>query len=301
MTTKVSLRAGQEVAFAAWQSALTRAVSAASGFVSLEIAPAFAESAEWWITQRFRSAQSLALWRSSDARARLMAELDRMRDDSAPLDEAVPDFHPLSCVTEVITTVVEPGREGEFQAWAEAVQAKQAVFPGYMGTLVQAPLSPDVAYWTTLVRFSTPEQLDAWLGSEERKALLEKSDPRVSRFKSQRLANPFPGWFPTEPDRAPPAAWKQSMLVLLVLFPVVMLEIRFLSPLLAGLNGVVSTFIGNAISVALTSWPLIQIAQYSLGWWLQPDPASKLRSELLGAGTVVALYALEIWIFLLFR
>jgi antibiotic biosynthesis monooxygenase (ABM) superfamily enzyme len=240
MTTKVSLQAGHEAAFARWQSAFTRAATAASGFVSLEITPAFMEGAEWWITQRFRSAASLALWRSSDARARLLAELDRMRNGSAPLDEAASDFYPPSGVTEIITTVVEPGREREFQAWAEAVQAKQAGFPGYTGTLVQAPLSPDVAYWTTLVRFATPEQLDAWLGSEERKALLEKSDPRVSQFKSQRLANPFPGWFPTEPDRAPPAAWKQSMLVLLVLFPVVMLEIRFLSPLLAGLNGVFS-------------------------------------------------------------
>jgi hypothetical protein len=38
-----------------------------------------------------------------------------------------------------------------------------------------------------------------------------------------------------------------------------------------------------------------------LSWWLQPAPANRLRSEVLGAGTVVALYALEIWIFLLFR
>lgn len=245
---------------------------------------------------------SLELWRNSGERKRLLSELDRMRDGnkSGPPDEAPPDFDALSCVTEVITTVVEPGRDGEFQAWAEAMQARQARFPGYMGTLVQAPVSHDVAYWTTLVRFSTPEHLDAWLGSEDRKALLERSDPRVSSWKSQRLASPFSGWFPSEPDRASPAAWKQSMLVLLVLFPVVMLEIRFLSPLLAGLNGVVSTFIGNAISVALTSWPLIQIAQYGLGWWLQPAPANQRRSEVLGLGTVIALYAIEIAVFLSF-
>lgn len=297
-TATVKPRAGCEAAFAAWQSGFTRAISAAPGFVSLEIAPGAADAAEWRLTQRFRSAEALALWRASPARARLLAELAPMRDGTAPPDEADAEPPPPSWVTEVITTRVEPGREGEFHAWAAAVQARQAAFPGYGGTLVQAPLSPEAAHWTTLVRFATPAQLDGWLASRERRALLERADPLVSRFESRRLEGPFPGWFPAAPDRAPPPAWKQSMLVLLVLFPVVMLEMRFLSPLLAGLDGAVATFIGNALSVALTSWPLIQLAQRGLGWWLRPAPAGGMRTEVLGLGAVLGLYALEVGIFL---
>lgn len=298
--TKAALLCGNERAFGRWQSALTRAAAAASGFVSLEIIPAFAGALEWRIIQRFQTPEAVELWQRSSTRARLFAELDRMRDhsDADLADEVAPDFHSLSCVTEVITTVVEPGREEAFQAWAEDMQSRQATFPGYMGTLVQAPLSSDIPYWTTLVRFSTPEQLDAWLGSEDRKTLLERSDPRVSHWRSQRLASPFAGWFPTEPDQAPPAAWKQTMLVLLVLFPIVMLEIRFLSPILAGLHLAVSTFIGNAISVSLVSWPLMKFAVLCLNWWLQPDLAHRWRTEVLGACTIIGLYAAEILIFM---
>ncbi|MCB8881246.1 hypothetical protein ACELLULO517_13445 [Acidisoma cellulosilytica] len=299
--TKVILREGCETLFAGWQSRFTHAASMAPGFVSLEMIPAFAGAAEWRIIQRFQTVGFLEQWQNSPARKQLLVDINPLlgRSEGDLLDEVAPDFHSLSCVTEVITTEIERGREEAFQSWAESVQAAQAAFPGYMGTLVQAPISSDIPYWTTLVRYSTPEQLEAWLASSERRALLERSDPTVSHWKSQRLANPFGGWFPTEPDQPPPAAWKQTCLVLLVLFPVVMLEIRFLSPLLTHVPMAIATFIGNAISVSLVSWPLMKIAISFLGWWLTPDPKHKSRVELQGVCTIAALYLAEIAIFML--
>ena len=111
------------------------------------------------------------------------------------------------------------------------------------------------------------------------------------------MNNAFSGWFANDQRQAPPPAWKQTCLVLLVLFPVVMLEIRFLSPLLSGLSVAVSTFIGNAISVSVVSWPLMAVAIYGLGWWLRPAAERRWRTELLGASTIVGLYALELLIF----
>ena len=299
VTTRVTIADASSRGFAAWQSTFTRAAAAASGFVSMEIMPAFVDGAEWHFTQRFQTPDALASWQHSAVRAQLIAALDGMRDpgDAAPADEAAPDVHALACVTEVVTTVVEPGREEAFQAWAEQMQASQATFQGYRGTLVQAPVSAAVPYWTTLVRFATAAQLDAWLASADRAALLGEADPQVSRWQSQRMASPFAGWFPAAPNQAAPAAWKQTALVLLVLFPVVMLEIRFLSPLLAGLPLAVSTFIGNALSVSLVSWPLMMFAVWGLGWWLRPDPAHRARMEALGACTVAALYAAEMLFF----
>lgn len=298
--TKITLVEGRAADFARWQAVFTRAAAMAPGFASIEILPEFAGSSEWRIIQRFRDAASLDAWQRAPARAARIAELDSMRvhGEAGDGDELAPDFHSLSCVTEVIASEVKPSHEADFQAWASDVQAKQALFPGYMGTLVQAPVSEALPYWTTLVRYSSQEELERWLASSERKALLDRSDPEVSTWKSRRLS-PFAGWFPSEPDRPAPAAWKQTMLVLLVLFPVVMLEIRFLSPITAGLPGPVATFIGNAISVALVSWPLMRFAIAGLGWWLQPPPAQRGRNEALGLATVLLLYAIEIAIFLL--
>jgi uncharacterized protein len=286
--------------FADWQSKLTSAAAQAPGFLTLDIAPTFAGSPDWQIVQRFRSPEALGLWQTSPIRRQMFAELALMRhSDGAVLDdEATRSIGPLPCVTEVITTVVAPGKEPIFQAWTERIQASQAMFPGYMGTMVQAPVSAEMQYWTTLVRFSTPAQLDAWLGSSDRKRLLQRVEPDVATWKSYRMTSPFAGWFPAAETRPPPA-WKQTTLVLLVLFPVVMLEIRFLSPLLAGQHMAVSTFIGNAISVSLVSWPLMRIAVFGMGWWLRPGPAPRWRREALGACTMLALYAAELSIFML--
>ncbi|HEX7936961.1 MAG TPA: hypothetical protein VF573_28330 [Paraburkholderia sp.] len=300
ITTNISLRADVGQSFAAWQSKFTSAAAQVGGFLALDIAPAFAGSSDWRIIQRFRSPDALDLWRSSSVRGQLIAELAPMRnpDGAESDDETLHALDPLSCVTEVIMTAVEPGKETVFREWAETIQERQSMFPGYMGTLVQAPVSEEMQYWTTLVRFSNPTQLDAWLGSSDRKQLLERVQPDVASWKSYRMQSPFAGWFPDTGDARPPA-WKQTALVLLVLFPVVMLEIKFLSPLLAGLHVTVATFIGNAISVSLVSWPLMKVAIYFMGWWLTPVTARHWQREARGIGTMVALYVIELAIFML--
>lgn len=299
ITTHISLHANATPAFAAWQSKFSSAAAQAPGFLTLDILSDSVNQLEWQITLRFRLHEALASWLSSARRGQMFAELKPMLDPAAaqPNDELTSSLEPLSCVTEVITTFVEPGKEQIFQAWAERMQLSQATFPGYMGTLIQAPISDELRYWTTLLRFSSPAQLDAWLSSADRKLLLQEIEPKIATWKSYRMASPFAGWFPSEGDSSP-SAWKQTMLVLLVLFPIVMLEFKFLNPLLAGQNLVAATFIGNAISVALVSWPLMRIAVFSLGWWLRPAAKTPWRRDLLGLMLVLALYALEIAVFI---
>ncbi len=57
------------------------------------------------------------------------------------------------------------------------------------------------------------------------------------------------------------------MLVVLMLFPIVVLEMRFLNPMLRGLRTVPATFVGNVIALA---WPFLPIAIMVMSWWLLP-------------------------------
>ena len=116
----------------------------------------------------------------------------------------------------------------------------------------------------------------------------------IASWRSHRLPSPFAAWFPSDPDRPAPPLWKQGMLVLLVLYPIVMLELRFLNPLLAPLMPAPATFIGNAISVALVTWPLMPVTVFCLGWWLQPAPQRRLRTTLFGLALIALLYAAEV-------
>ncbi len=295
LATTLTLRPDAGAAFGRWQARAARIAAGFPGFLSIDSQPHYPGAAGWRIVQQFRDAGDLARWAASAERQGLQADLAALCQDG-PTDQDLPQ-HDTAGVTEVIATAVRPGREAEFRDWAETIQAAQGTFPGYMGTYIQAPASTAQPFWTTLVRFATPGQLDAWLTSDIRRDLVARSDAFVERWESRRLPSSFAGWFPEAAGRPAPAKWKQTAIVLLVLFPIVMLEMRFLSPLLSGLNVAVGTFIGNLISVSLVSWPLAPLAIKALGWWLQAPAGSRRRAEILGGATIAALYALEIALF----
>jgi uncharacterized protein len=177
------------------------------------------------------------------------------------LEEEASEPYEDGTVTEVVTAYVKPDKIGEYTEWAAKIHKVEAQFPGYRGGFLQPPTSASQSYWTTLVRFATPEQLDAWLSSSERQKLLCEHDALVSSWSHHRMPSSFAAWFPADQTGgASPPAWKQSMIVVLMLFPIVMAEIRFLSPWTHGLNPSLATFIGNVISVVLLAWPFMPLA-----------------------------------------
>jgi hypothetical protein len=284
-------------AFFSWQARITAAVAAMPGFLSIEFIPVASSSREWQMVLQFRDAQSLADWRASGQRNRLYQEVRALSDIASELDEtAAPDLHAQGSVTEVITTRVRPEMKTAFLDWGARIQQAQADFPGYRGTYLQSP-SRQQEFWTTLVRFATPGELDAWLASPKRRRLVAESDSLVEAWSSRRLEQPFAGWFSAQETRGPPPIWKQSMVVLLVLFPIVMLELRFLAPVTRGLDAVLGAFLGNLISVGLLTWPVMPIANRGLDWWLRPSrPAARWITG-FGAVLLMAFYLMEILAF----
>ena len=202
------------------------------------------------------------------------------------------DSPPTGRVTEVITTHLKPGMEVPYRDWVIRVQTRQARFPGYCGVYLQPPAAGLQEHWTTLLVFETPDQLDAWLGSEERGRLLAEAEPLIETSRSQRLDTAFAGWFDAKSAGKATPSWKQTMLVQMVIYPIVMLEMVFLNPMINGLGMVLATFIGNAICVSLAAWPLMPMAIRSLRWWLQPGDDAPAWVTAQGIGIVLGVYAL---------
>lgn len=295
LVAKFHLRPGGESGFTAWQArALTRAAGA-RGFVSSEITPGGAAENAWTVTLRFRDSQSLDAWRQSEAWRALIEAAEGFIADKSRIEIEAKNAEPNSGVVEVIVTKVKPGKEEAYRQWETRIQQAQSKFPGYLGSYVQPPVSGELG-WTTLMRFAKADQLDAWLKSRERAALLKESVPLIDYAHLQRMDTSFPGWFPTDPGTGKgPPNWKAAMLVLLGLFPIVMLEARFLSPLIASLNSSLAMFVGNVISVALTTWATMPLFIKLLGWWLYPKPGeSRSRTDIGGAALIFVLFAIEV-------
>lgn len=299
LVVKIRLRRGVYREFSSWHARMATAPTATPGFTSAEVdSPAARDGNEWTVVQHFRSANQMRAWSASAEHVRLLEEAKSLVDQSDPdalREEQVTDGGVNGIVTEVVTTYVRPGKDREYQNWAQKVHCAEAQFPGYRGGFLQPPASDQQHYWTTLVRFATPEQLEAWLKSGVRQDLLREHKMLVKSWEHHRLPSSFAGWFPTDAKSGEsPASWKQSLLVILMLFPIVMLERRFLAPLTAGMNPAEGTFIGNVISVFLLAWVCMPVTIAAMKWWLLPREDAGRWLVPAGIAILIVLYAGEI-------
>lgn len=200
-------------------------------------------------------------------------------------------------VTEVFITHVKPGHYEAYRDWASRVHAIEKTFPGYLKVDIQAPSVDERNTWMTILHFDTEEHLDNWLKSKERATIIKESDVFVEHLEEHRLKSAFPGWFSKDGQttKSLTSIIKESMLVLLVLFPIVMLEMLYLNPHLKHWNLSPATFLGNTISVSLLTWPMMPICLYLLNWWLEEKTWS--QKNILGFCFIFLLYALEILFF----
>jgi uncharacterized protein len=86
------------------------------------------------------------------------------------------------------------------------------------------------------------------------------------------------------------------MLILVVLYPVIMMQSLYLVDYFSFLESALKTFIENVICVSLLAWSLLPMVIYLLKWWLNVRFNS--AKNLLGVGILLLVYAIEIFAFL---
>lgn len=302
LTTHIRIKPKLINAFAEWQAQLYSDIAHCPGFVSLEIlSPTGVSNPIWRIVQRFYDSHSLAAWRVSDERKKLMEELLKFLVDDRSI--AFQEMESVASeetgnVTEVFVTKVNPDMESAYRKWIAKIHRMEAKLPGFRGIYAHAPSIGQKGNWLTLLQFDTQENLDQWLSSPEREEILKEAEPMIASFERHRVISPYAGWFAfLAKEGEYPSVWKQSMVVLLVLFPIVMLEIKYLSLLTGNLNPSLGTFIGNAISVTLIAWPMMPIAIWFLGWWLSPNEEKRNQTTVIGTFLILFLYMIEVAIF----
>ena len=204
----------------------------------------------------------------------------------------------VAVASAVVSAQVLPGSESWYAEWQGRVQAVEQTFPGYVGQRLQAPIPGTNPEWITLVAFDSPANLEAWMSSHERRELLREAEPHVRTSDVRPAQSAFESWFRDDSGLlSPPPAWKLSAIVLLVLYPVVMLEILTLNKVTSGLGVALSTFVGNVVSVGLTGFLLIPWASRLLRWWLVPPVNLTMRRTVSGIVVVALLYAVSIVVF----
>jgi uncharacterized protein len=191
------------------------------------------------------------------------------------------------------------GREADFRRAQQRLTSASARFPGYEGTVL---LPRDGSgEWLSLVRFRTGQQLSAWLRSAQRKQALGGLRSSLTKdFSVVSSITPFATTVRIEDGRTLMTPnWKSAMMVLLVLYPTVMILSRFFGPVLdrVGAEPWLALWISQVISVSVMQWWLMPAVTRPFQRWLDPVDGAGTRISLIGAGMVVALYAVTLLLF----
>jgi antibiotic biosynthesis monooxygenase (ABM) superfamily enzyme len=304
VVTQTRVRPESADAFARWQDETSAVVAVFPGFLKQTVMPPSPPAqVDWVILQRFASTETAVAWLNSDARLKRVQGAAPMlvgRDDIHIVQEGGAGVLP-SPVSAVISTRVKPGQEIAYRAWEQRIAAAQSKAPGFQGYRFEPPVPGVQEDWLAIVRFDTEANLQAWLDSPERHKLLRDAEPFTEEFHARIARTGFDQWFPVPAaGQERPAAWKQNMLVLLMLYPVVFLFGFFVqTPLLTGRAGLpfaVALFCGNVVSVLILSY-LVPLVSNRFLWWLQPTSANRTRINIVGAVLVTALYAILVLVF----
>ena len=296
IVTQTRVRPEDEKAFTQWQDGTSRTIAGFPGFLHQTVVrPSPPAQVDWVILQRFADLDSATAWLRSTERQERLAGVRPMligQDDvhivrdGASRAQAAP-------VSVVISTRIKPGCEDAYRAWELRIAAAQTKAPGFQGYRFEPPIQGVQDDWLSVLRFDSEANLEKWLASPERRQLLEEAKAFTEEFRARVARTGFEQWFQTAAGKsASPPAWKQNLIVLLLLYPVVFLFGTFVqTPLLSkglGLPFAVALFVGNIVSIVLLNY-LVPWTSMRFSWWLEPAHAHRTKIDILGTALVSAL------------
>jgi uncharacterized protein len=303
--TRVKTENAEE--FAAWQQKIGEAAAGFPGFIRQSVLPPSPPAqVDWVILQGFEGIEAAINWLNSGLRLELLSRAQPMlvgQDDVHIVKDGASGVLPAP-VSAVISTHIKTGCEDLYRAWEQKIAAAQAKAPGFQGYRFEPPTQGVQTDWVAILRFDCEANLDAWLNSPERLKLVEESSAFTEEYHTRIVRGGFDQWFPSEAGAPRPPVWKQNMLVLLMLYPVVFLFGTLIQkPVLmdrAGLPFWLALFVGNVVSVILLNW-LVPLTSRGFDWWLRAEGRTVAGTNLAGLAIVAALYCASLLIFSWFR
>ncbi len=149
-------------------------------------------------------------------------------------------------VTVTVSRTIAPGREREFEMWANAMVERLCSFPGSLGAGLLSP-GPDGGDYQIICRFVDGIALRMWERSPQRAGMIAEADEFVTSERVQRTVG-VEDWFEMA-ERAEPSRPLPMRIVTDVLwvYPVALTASIFIGPRLAGF----SPFVATALSAGM--------------------------------------------------
>ncbi|WP_178119043.1 antibiotic biosynthesis monooxygenase [Pseudomonas akapageensis] len=179
-------------------------------------------------------------------------------------------------VTLLVRHRIRQGKEQQYEEWLRRTIATAKQYPGHLGIDVVRGEDAGLALFTCVLRFASTEQLQHWLDSDERKALVGEVHPCLADGDQIEVNTDREFWFtPLGADSpAQPPRWKQACVTFLVILPLSFLVPMLWQPLfglLPWLGGYVAANVLITLSIVLlVVYIFMPRVTRLFSKWLQP-------------------------------
>jgi hypothetical protein len=186
---------------------------------------------------------------------------------------------PSQPITLVISEMVEPSLIAEYEDWTRGINHATQKFGGCMGVEVIRPRDHQHPEYVVIVKFANYEYYKAWLDSDEYAQWMRRASQFIAKRSHQHQPNGLELWF-TLPKSSmigakPPAYYKQVIVGILSVYPLIILANLVIAPFLQGLPDLLALLISVTFVSALITYPVMPILTKILGFWLYPHPRPK--------------------------
>ena len=172
-------------------------------------------------------------------------------------------------VSEILSVVVKHDRIAEFDQWMKKVEAALAAQKGFLGREVIRPANELAPEYFILLRFETLADLDAWKNStvlvelrEEIRELIVNVHVGEQQYGTELLfSRPVSNvYYPKPPF------WKQVVIGVLVVYPIVLASGAILNPLISGLPRSLGMFFSICLVSPIMITVMPKVSMFFRSW-----------------------------------
>jgi len=262
------------------------------GFLGSEIFPPIPGVQDAYVVlYRFNRGASLRAWLASARRQELLRTIADFLAEPAVEFFFTHGRHRAGSASSVFAYRLRPDREKDFRQWRHRILDEVRKWEGFLGTESFDALDGTGPEIVIVVRFDTREHLDAWLRAPVRRDFMREVWQYVDHYTLRRIGSGFEGWFDTSENTAPPARWRQALVILSALFPVAMIMRHLLAPIFLLLPLPAAFLVLMALDMGMLTYFVMPHYSRFMNFWLRPGPDSPWRHQLAGWTIILGLLA----------
>ena len=176
-------------------------------------------------------------------------------------------------VTMMFTDRVKREKIDEYEVWSTGALGDAKQFTGFLGADVIRPEESGLQEYITLVRFNSCINLKAWRESSSLASWHKKLPELLIVDPHHQEASGLELWFdrPDTPQSLKePPFWKQVVIGVICVYPLVLLQNWLLGPVLDGFPKEIAFLINVVILSSLLTYPVMPWVTRLLRAWLYP-------------------------------